>query len=159
MRHQYSRLTKEEIAHCCKIFDKQDLTKKGEIGFYEFRNAFLDLGQTVSDAELCHVLGWNPATLEETVKKAKLKQSDMLAVADYIKRRYYAEDEDSDTVEAFIAMGGNFDRSGHVSIQKLKNVVSDFNLTINIDKLIDEHDIDHSGFVDFDEFAAMLAKK
>ena len=59
-------------------------------------------------------------------------------------------------VDAFIALGGNADKTGQISTEKLRSVVNEFGLTINIDKLILDTDTDRSGFIDYNEFAEMM---
>lgn len=60
------------------------------------------------------------------------------------------------TVDAFIALGGNADKTGQVSAEKLRLIVKEFGLTIDIERLIREVDTDHSGFIDYQEFAVMM---
>ena len=59
-------------------------------------------------------------------------------------------------VDAFIALGGNADKTGQISTERLRSIVKDFGLTIDIAKLIQEYDTDRSGFVDYQEFAEMM---
>lgn len=59
-------------------------------------------------------------------------------------------------VDAFIALGGNADKTGNVVADKLRNIVKEFGLTIDIDRLIREVDTDHSGLIDYQEFAVMM---
>ena len=67
---------------------------------------------------------------------------------------------DAAIVEAFVALGGNKDRSGQVSTELLRHVVRDeFALPIDIDKLIQEADLDGGGTVDYDEFSVMLRQQ
>ena len=66
------------------------------------------------------------------------------------------QDDESDTVDAFIALGGNDDKTGQVSTDKLRGIIKDFGLTIDIERLIRETDLDHSGFIDYDEFKTMM---
>jgi len=67
---------------------------------------------------------------------------------------------DASIVEAFVALGGNKDRGGQVSTELLRHVVRDeFALPIDIDKLIQEADLDGGGFIDFDEFSVMLRQQ
>jgi len=64
---------------------------------------------------------------------------------------------DTATLDAFIALGGNRDQSGVVSTEKLRQAVkTDFALPVDIDRLIRAADTDGSGFIDFEEFSAML---
>merc|ERR1719424_2476725 len=55
-------------------------------------------------------------------------------------------------VDAFIALGGRSDKSGEISTEKLRAVIKDFGLTIDIDRLIRDTDTDHSGLIDYEEF-------
>ena len=59
-------------------------------------------------------------------------------------------------VDAFIALGGNADKTGNVVADKLRGIVKEFGLTIDIDRLIREVDTDHSGLIDYQEFAVMM---
>ena len=59
-------------------------------------------------------------------------------------------------VDAFIALGGNQDKTGQVSTDKLRHIVKEFGLTIDINRLIAETDTDKSGFIDYNEFAVMM---
>lgn len=64
---------------------------------------------------------------------------------------------DTAALDAFVALGGNRDQSGVVSTEKLRHAVRwSFALPIDIDRLIKEADTDNSGFIDFEEFVAML---
>jgi calmodulin len=62
----------------------------------------------------------------------------------------------SAAVDAFIALGGNPDKTGQISTDKLRHVVKEFGLTIDINRLIAETDTDRSGFIDYNEFAVMM---
>jgi len=63
---------------------------------------------------------------------------------------------DHDVVEAFVALGGNPDKSGIVDSNKIKKIVSDFGLTVNIKELLELFDTDDSGELEFDEFVEIL---
>ena len=61
-------------------------------------------------------------------------------------------------VDAFVACGGNADKSGHVKKDTLIKIVKqDFGLTIDIEELIAKIDIDHSGEIEFEEFKDLLS--
>ena len=64
---------------------------------------------------------------------------------------------EKDTVAAFAAMGGNDDKTGSVKTAQLKEVIDSYELTVDIEMLIGMYDTDESGFLDYDEFSAMLA--
>lgn len=58
---------------------------------------------------------------------------------------------------AYVAMGGQQDRGGFVDAGKLiKTVKDDFEMTIDIEKLIQEIDEDGSGAIEYGEFNTLL---
>jgi len=60
-------------------------------------------------------------------------------------------------IDAFVAMGGNVDTSGHVNAELLIEIIKkEFELTIDIEGLIKEVDTDNSGKIEFDEFKELL---
>ena len=67
------------------------------------------------------------------------------------------ESENSSSVEdlldAYVAMGGEADGGGCVDADKLIDTIkNEFEMTIDIEKLIEEIDEDGSGEIEFDEF-------
>lgn len=60
-------------------------------------------------------------------------------------------------VDAFVAMGGCEDKSGSVDANKLIQIIKgEFEMTIDIERLIKEIDEDGSGEIEFKEFKALL---
>ncbi len=60
--------------------------------------------------------------------------------------------KEADTLDAFVALGGEPDREGHVDANKLIAIIRDeFEMTIDIQKLIEEIDEDQGGKIEFDE--------
>ena len=61
--------------------------------------------------------------------------------------------DDSELIDAFVAMGGEGDGGGCVDASKLIHTIkSEFQMTIDIEKLIEEIDEDGSGEIEYDEF-------
>ena len=61
-------------------------------------------------------------------------------------------------MESFVSMGGHADGSGIVDASKLIDIIKNqFEMTIDIEKLIEEIDEDGSGEIEFDEFKALLS--
>lgn len=48
------------------------------------------------------------------------------------------------------------DKTGRVQTEKLRAVLKDFELTVDLDALIEEVDRDHSGTIDYEEFRQVL---
>ena len=65
--------------------------------------------------------------------------------------------DEKEVLDAYVAMGGESDGGGCVDAEKLiKTIKEDFEMTIDIVKLIHEIDTDGSGEIEFDEFKALL---
>lgn len=86
----------------------------------------------------------------------QIKFSDFLTI--YHKHKLASsEDDDSDTKDAFVAMGGNEDGTGKLDASKLVEIVKkEFELTIDIETLIKSIDHDKSGEIEYDEFKSLL---
>ena len=66
--------------------------------------------------------------------------------------------DETELLDAFVAMGGEPDGEGCVDAQKLiATIKNEFQMTIDIEALIEEIDEDGSGEIEFDEFKALLA--
>lgn len=63
---------------------------------------------------------------------------------------------EEDTIDAFVAMGGNADKTGEVIAEKLISIIKEFQMTIDIEKLIKDVDVDNSGEIDYEEFESLL---
>jgi len=62
-----------------------------------------------------------------------------------------------DLLDAFVAMGGEPDGDGAINAEKLIATIKvEFEMTIDIEKLIKEIDEDGSGQIEFGEFTALL---
>lgn len=65
--------------------------------------------------------------------------------------------DETELLDAFVAMGGEPDGEGCVDAKKLIDTIkNEFEMTIDIEKLIEEIDEDGSGEIEFDEFKALL---
>ena len=65
--------------------------------------------------------------------------------------------DETELLDAYVAMGGEADGGGCVDAQKLIDTIKiEFGMTIDIEKLIEEIDEDGSGEIEFDEFKALL---
>ena len=64
---------------------------------------------------------------------------------------------EEELLEAFVAMGGQPDGDGCINADKLiQTIKNEFEMTIDIEALIEEVDEDGSGEIEFDEFKELL---
>ena len=74
------------------------------------------------------------------------------------KREAEKETSDDDLLDAYVAMGGDADGGGCVDADKLiETIKKEFEMTIDIEALINEVDEDGSGEIEFDEFKELLS--
>lgn len=84
--------------------------------------------------------------------------AEFLKVIENQKERAENFDDESDMVDAFVACGGNNDKSGHVKRETLIRIIKqDFGLTIDIEDLINRVDTDGSGEIEYEEFKTLLS--
>ena len=61
-------------------------------------------------------------------------------------------------MDAYVAMGGDEDGGGAIDAAKLIHIIKvDFEMTIDIEKLIQDIDEDGSGQIEYDEFRNLLS--
>ena len=69
-----------------------------------------------------------------------------------------SEEDEQDMIDAFVAMGGNADKTGEIDSQKLIDIIThQFKMTINIEELIREIDENEDGTLQYDEFKQLLS--
>mmetsp|Transcript_13119 Transcript_13119/g.31022 ORF Transcript_13119/g.31022 Transcript_13119/m.31022 type:complete len:148 (-) Transcript_13119:128-571(-) len=145
-------LSQEEINGCREAFNKFDKDGSGTIDASELKATLNAVGQSPSDEEIFQMI-----SQVDDDNSGEIEFSEFLKVIENQKVSAAQVSDETDTVEAFVALGGNTDKSGEISTEKLRTVVKEFGLTIDLDRLIREIDTDGSGKVDYEEFKAMMA--
>ena len=104
-----------------------------------------------SDEEMFQIL--NDSKVESTYK---MSFEHILKVVEHI-RKEENEEKDKDTLLAYVAVGGEDNKGGCVTKETLIEIIRDkFEMTINIEKLIDEIDEDGSGEIEWGEFRSLM---
>lgn len=116
----------------------------------ELKFALSAMGQNPSDEELAAMI----KSVDDD-GSGEIEFTEFLKVIE-LNKEAAGDSDENDTVDAFVAMGGNPDKSGQVSTDKLRATVRAFELTLDIEKLIDEVDKDGSGFLDYSEFRMIM---
>jgi calmodulin len=111
------------------------------------------MGQKPTEEELFQMI----AEVDENMS-GSIDFSEFLNVIKLQKERAAQFDNETDMVDAYVACGGNADKSGHVERSTLVKIIkTDFGLTIDIEELIDQVDADGSGEIEFEEFVELLS--
>lgn len=145
-------LSLTDIENTQKAFAALDLDNVGSIDKDDLKTAFEIMG-----------INCNKEDIIKMVNEIESKNENVVDYNDFLKviayyRTIQSYNDENDFVDAFVAMGGNADKSGKVDAQKLIEVIKEeFNMTIDIVKLIEEIDEDGSGEIEYDEFRALLS--
>mmetsp|Transcript_42711 Transcript_42711/g.71274 ORF Transcript_42711/g.71274 Transcript_42711/m.71274 type:complete len:155 (-) Transcript_42711:56-520(-) len=146
-------LTNQEIEQCRTAFQQFDRDSSGTIDSNELKETLEAMGQHPTDEEVFSMLN-----LIDDNGSGTCDFSEFLKVILDQKLQQLDVDGELDTIAAFVAMGGNEDKSGVITSEKLSKTIKDFELLIDIDQLISQTDRDNSGYIDYMEFKSMLAE-
>ena len=73
------------------------------------------------------------------------------------RREQQGGSSEEELLQAFVALGGEADGDGSIDADKLIDIIKNkFEMTIDIEALIEEVDEDGSGEIEFDEFKQLL---
>ena len=133
-----------------EAFNRFDMDKNGSLDLWELRHVFQSVGIMPSEAELYQI-----ASAADTSGDGSISFSEFVALLESGANET-EDQEEVETLEAFVALGGNPDKTGSVDTDKMKQIISDFGLTVEIDSLLDFLDTDKSGYVDYLEFRQLL---
>ena len=113
-------LSNEEIEQCRVAFNKFDKDGSGSIADWELKQMLQSMGQDPSDDEIFEMIaqvdddGSNEIDFGEFCKVIQIQ-----------KAASAGQSDETDTVDAFIALGGNADKSGQVSADKLRGIIKE----------------------------------
>eukprot|EP00759_Apiculatamorpha_spiralis_P005342 PhF_6_TR13231/c1_g1_i1/m.20935 len=143
-RH-YTTLSFDELTRCREIFNHH--VEDNATSTFDLKIILSELGQYPTEDELAIVM---------KLHNGKVSFNTFSKYMEYLKYKFILpEPKDNDTVRAFAALGGGFDKTGIVLTDYLRDTCKHFDLRINIDQMIQEVDTDNSGSITFTEFKAM----
>ena len=128
-----------------------DYDQQGAIGVNELKKALERVGEVVSDDQVYWMIAMADPENKGFINFAQFK----MIIEE--KRENERGSTEEDLLDAFVAMGGEPDGDGAINAEKLiETIKNEFEMTIDIEKLIEEIDEDGSGQIEFDEFTALL---
>ena len=92
----------------------------------------------------------------DTDESGEVELWEFMSMVAYAKSKTNTGNDD-DTLAAFVAIGGNTDGTGQISVDKLVNTLAEFELAVDLAGMLHEVDKDKSGQIDFSEFKTLLA--
>ena len=100
-----------------------------------------------------------PYKINICLNSHEIEFSEFLKVVEIQTKRQTNLEDETDTVGAFVALGGNSDKTGIIFKKQLEATVKLFDLTIDVDALCREIDQDGNGEIDYEEFKSMFKLK
>jgi len=145
-------LTNEEKISIKETFELFDKDGDGCLDERELKKALEELGQHPNNEEVLRMI--NEVDHDN---KGYMDFKDFLRAMALQKFAKHNIDED-DIIDAYVAMGGNTDKTGYVDASRLINIIKDeFKMTIDIERMISEIDEDKSSKIEYGEFKTLLS--
>eukprot|EP01016_Furgasonia_blochmanni_P003441 TRINITY_DN11351_c0_g1_i6.p1 TRINITY_DN11351_c0_g1~~TRINITY_DN11351_c0_g1_i6.p1 ORF type:complete len:196 (+),score=79.88 TRINITY_DN11351_c0_g1_i6:65-652(+) len=147
-------LTEKEKEKCIEAFHAFDKNGSKAIDSDELRQVLEEMGQKPTEEEILKMINE-----VDQGNKGAIDLNDFLKVIAYQKLAQQNNDE-YDTIDAFVALGGSPDKKGYIDAEKLIKIIKeDFNMTIDIERLIMEIDFNNSGKIEYPEFKELLSNQ
>mmetsp|Transcript_41702 Transcript_41702/g.77758 ORF Transcript_41702/g.77758 Transcript_41702/m.77758 type:complete len:149 (+) Transcript_41702:80-526(+) len=146
-------LDEQFIQKCREAFNTFDQDGSGTIDTQEMKLLLEAIGEAPTEEELFRFM----ADVDED-GTGEIEFAEFLRA--FEKQRGGAQEieDELDTLDAFVALGGNADKTGFIDTTRLVHVVKDeFGMTIKIERLIEELDKDKDNKINYQEFAALFA--
>lgn len=148
----YNKVTETDIELCTRIFNSLDEKSRGYLNYNEQQMGLKQVGVEFSHSNVFHKM-----ISELPDQSGSIRFSDFQRI--YQKRRDCLIDGDDpgDVLGAYVALGGEEDGGGNIDADRLIDIIkNEFEMTIDIEGLINVIDKDGSGEIEFEEFQALL---
>mmetsp|Transcript_121828 Transcript_121828/g.191233 ORF Transcript_121828/g.191233 Transcript_121828/m.191233 type:complete len:149 (-) Transcript_121828:51-497(-) len=146
-------LDEEFIKKCREAFNTFDQDQSGTIDTQEMKLLLEAIGEAPTEEELFRFM----ADVDED-GTGEIEFTEFLRAFEKQRGGQQEVEDELDTLDAFVALGGNVDKSGFIDTQRLIHVVKEeFGMTIKIENLIKELDKDKDQQINYQEFAALFA--
>ena len=140
------------IQKCREAFNTFDADGSGTIDTGEMKLLLEAIGEAPTEEELFRFM----ADVDED-GTGEIEFGEFLRAFEKQRGGNQELEDELDTLDAFVALGGERDRSGFVDGKKLIDVVkNDFSMTIKIERVVEELDKDKDGKLNYQEFSALF---
>jgi len=141
------------IQKCREAFNTFDADGSGTIDTQEMKLLLEAIGEAPTEEELFRFM----ADVDED-GTGEIEFAEFLRAFEKQRGGQEELENEEDTLDAFIALGGEPDKTGFIDIKKLVRVVKEeFCMTIKIERLVEELDKDKDGKLNYREFTALFA--
>mgnify|MGYP000914032149 FL=1 len=147
-----AEIAKEIEEKCWEAFLAFDKEGSGQVASSEVKYVLEMMGLKMSESEMFKMISEIDPDNTGLILYSEFKTQ----ILDREMERIKGSDE-TELLDAFVAMGGEPDGGGSIDASKLiETIKGDFDMTIDIEKLIMDIDEDGSGEIEFDEFKLLL---
>ncbi|KAJ9508306.1 hypothetical protein QJQ45_011818 [Haematococcus lacustris] len=148
-------LTETEQELCRKAFSLFDKDGSGCIDIGELRDALTALGQKPTQEELFLMISLVDEDGSQQIDLPEFMRS--IQINKMLSKQADSEHETAVPDPPAPAFHPQADKTGSVQAERLKNIIKEFELTLDVDGMIKEEDVDASGYLDYKEFRRLLA--
>lgn len=151
---QFLDLTHEQRSFLKEQFKFIDRAHTGHIYVSDLKELLGAVGETVTDQHIAHISG---ILEDQGLRKIDLNTA-MRIWSEFRELKLNEEEDDDDGVlHAFVAMGGNLDKTGCVKKQTLVDIIKvQFGLTIDIEAMLEDADLNIDDDLKYTEFLALF---
>lgn len=146
------QISEEELIQCRKAFSQFDSNGNGTIDLRELKHAMNMMGQNPTDEELFVMM-----TQVDKDGSKEIEFSEFLQAIQMNKAMSARSEDEADTLDAFVALGGNYDKTGKILVDRLHSILEEFEMRIDIDRIIREVDKEGTGAIDFAAFKQIMS--
>eukprot|EP00386_Alphamonas_edax_P000848 GDKI01002607.1.p1 GENE.GDKI01002607.1~~GDKI01002607.1.p1 ORF type:complete len:149 (-),score=43.87 GDKI01002607.1:41-487(-) len=140
------------IEKCRQAFSTFDADGSGTIDRFEMKQLLEAIGESPTEEELFRFM--NDIDEDGT---GQIEFAEFLRAFEKQRTQAAEVQDEQDTLDAWVALGGGVDKQGQIDTAKLVKIVKDdFGMTIDIQRLVIELDVNKDGKVDFQEFSALF---
>ena len=144
----YQHLSEEELEGCKATFEAFDEDGSGTIDVFELKSVLEALVQTPSEDDVFNMIS------EVGEMGGELDFQDFVRLIIYQKHRAgKCAANESDCLDAFVACGGNADKSGYIEKGNLSRIISqDFGINFDLNKIYGTTLNDAQTKISFEQF-------
>lgn len=143
-------LTQAEIEYCRRAYRVFDKDGSGVIDAWELKAILQELGNSRTEEEVRLMI----QQVDDSAK-GEINFADYLKVIEQYKAKAKSPDEDTETLEAWLALGGADDMSGGIELAKVKTLAEEFELSMDERELLAVADPD--GQINYKNFKVLMA--
>ena len=147
-----SEMSKEQSEMLREIFNR----KKDSSDYITLYNAVVsmkELGFTVDEKTKLDIVSY--------MEQNYLKLEGLKRLFNFLNRKNKTvkkeEKEDSDFVEAFVAVGGNINCENEVCIKKMREIFKNFKIVLSLDSLLEKNDMLEKEYINYEEFCRLFS--